>query len=120
MTEIDAETLFLVVLAQHGIQPDVLKLLAHGGALRAAIRATTCPEPTDALVERERDALAQAIKPFLYLKDPEIEGDPLEGLPDGHGFNVVWDFDSEDGACQFTAGQIRRARAAIRAMRSEK
>ena len=56
MTEIDAETLFLVVLVQHGIQPDVLELLAHGGALRAAIRATTYTEPTQELIERENDA----------------------------------------------------------------
>jgi hypothetical protein len=72
-------------------------------------------------IERERDALAEAIKPFLYLKspDPNEAGDPLEGLPDGHGFLVVWDMDSEGGACQFTAGQIRRARAAIRAMRDD-
>ena len=90
----------------------------EAGVLVEAVKAITARAEK---AERERDALAEAIKPFLYLKnpDPDEDGDPLEGLPDGHGFTVVWDFESEVGSCQFTAGQIRRARAAIRAMRSD-
>lgn len=66
-------------------------------------------------VERVNE-LEKALKPFLFLFDRNDEGkaeDQLEGLPDSHGFELVWETDEFDKAPVITAGQVRIARTAL-------
>ena len=65
----------------------------------------------------ERDRLRAALKCFAHLSAGEV----FDGLPDSHLFELVWVRDEgnripdEDGgiAPTVTAGQLRRARAAL-------
>lgn len=78
------------------------------------------------------DALAEALRPFLNLFAKDDEGQPsdeLEGLPDGHAFEVVWRSENgfgsppekpDQSAPWISAGQVRRARAALRAYEESK
>lgn len=69
------------------------------------------------------DKLRQVAAAFKFDK-PDVDdgGDTLEGLPDGHGFSLIWADDSEDededgggcGRCCVTAGQIRRLREVLK------
>jgi len=65
-------------------------------------------------------SLARAARGMTYRRDRHLATgeDPLAGLPDGHGLDIVsvYGEDGEGtGACDLTAGQIRRLRAAIEA-----
>lgn len=65
-------------------------------------------------LKAERDAMAEALKPFLFLFTRDFEGDgedQLEGLPDSHAFEVCWETGSKSP--RITAGQVRRARKAL-------
>ena len=71
--------------------------------------------------EAEKDArireLEEALRPFVNLVAKNEEGeidDQLQGLPDGHAFDVCWRFDGEgDKSPWVSAGQFRRACAAL-------
>lgn len=62
--------------------------------------------------------LEEALKPFVNLvaknEDGELE-DQLEGLPDGHAFNVFWRTDGcGDKSPWVSARHFHRARAALK------
>ena len=65
----------------------------------------------------ENVRMREALTPFVNLVAKNEEGeieDQLEGLPDGHAFGVCWRFDDAgDKSPWVSAGQFRRARAAL-------
>lgn len=75
----------------------------------------------------ERKALREALKPFATFRDlePHFAGDPAPKdllsdrgsngtlcMPDSHGYALVWADEHDGDVVDFTAGQLRRARAA--------
>lgn len=121
------------------LQAERNRLTAENAALREALSAKT--EECERFIALEREAsserglwrksgrelydalekqnakvreLSLALKPFCFLI-PDEDGDKIDGLPDGHGFEIIWAFDGDDGCgpCDFTAGHVRRARAAL-------
>ena len=62
-------------------------------------------EALEAKVQRLREAL----RPFAKSKQVFDKAEPC--LPDGHAYNLTWNMD--EGRCDFTLGQFRRARAAM-------
>lgn len=76
-----------------------------------------CKQPM-CILRRERDALREALRPFVNLVAKDEEGQPsdeLEGLPDGHAFDVAWRMDGTGNKSPWvSAGQFRRARAALK------
>lgn len=127
------------VMAAELVRDEVRALAAENAALREALSAKT--EECERFIALEREAsserglwrksgrelydalekqnakvreLSLALKPFCFLI-PDEDGDKIDGLPDGHGFEIIWAFDGDDGCgpCDFTAGHVRRARAAL-------
>ena len=68
-----------------------------------------------AALRTENARLREALKCFKHL----AEGEVFDGLPDSHIFELVWAHDEEDRLIDgernplVTAGQLRRARAAL-------
>lgn len=99
----------------------VLTKLAKAVALTR--RATTKSETDGAAMRTENARLREALKPFAspkFTTDEEGQDDiALRGIngevciPDGHGYELVWADETKGGRVVITAGQIRRARAAL-------
>lgn len=96
-------------------------------ALRALPLPEAKPDPRDDALAKARDAL----RAFLHLVTPgpnDDDRDGLEGLPDSFQFELVWAPNADIRNApkeQFqdptiTAGQIRRARAALAALDAAK
>lgn len=81
--------------------------------------------PVERVRELEKAAanLNKALRPFLFLFERDEfgrEDDQLDGLPDAHGFEVVWETDDMDKAPIITVGQVKRAREAVAALQALK
>lgn len=80
--------------------------------------------------------LVEALTPFARYRGEErcdpLSKQPVEPgilyergtdgnycLPDGHGFEMVWADENDGGTIDFTAGQFRRANAALAKARGE-
>ena len=101
----------------------------HHARLCAAVLNTAEALPPDMDPVKAVEALPdmiEALKPFQYTHDPECfddcfddggSADPLEGLPDSHGFQIIWSDDEQmvgqDGRTQFVARHIRSVRSIL-------